>query len=33
MREGPTRPSKLYRFARDASDHVFDRNLEAGGPH
>lgn len=31
MREGVTKPAKLYRFVRDASDHVFDRNLEAGG--
>ncbi len=30
MREGGNRPAKLYRYARAASNHVFDRNLEAG---
>ena len=30
FRGGDTRPAKLYRFAREASQHVFERNLEGG---
>lgn len=30
LRGGDTRPAKLYRFAREAAQHVFERNLEGG---
>ena len=30
FRGGDTRPAKLYRFAREAAQHVFERNLEGG---
>jgi ADP-ribose pyrophosphatase YjhB (NUDIX family) len=30
FREGDTRPAKLFRFAREAAQHVFERNLEGG---
>lgn len=30
FRGGDSRPAKLYRFAREAAQHVFERNLEGG---